>query len=358
MHRSPPEHSRKASIAISSTTWPDTHRPAEWLQWTARARRSIANEIIGIYWERWIGANRVAWLLRHAAWQIQKMRRDGTHLSWSRAQRAVPELGAYGLVGVTVLAGGGLWALVATAGIEVLLALETTFVVTVASYIHVIARLEKECEKRRFAAEQDQHEKVKEARQAGFERWKAYLADRPDDQEMARWLDCDRRILLDRALHHYRLKASSVIAHAFVETQAASSKRGRVHRGPWRYNKYQISVFLLTAGGVRNFVSTLDFTTGRFTEKGRLNYHFDSVALIRVDHDAENVQKLEIVLVNGQVLRIQMADTSPEEITTGETVGLVASLTQDAGGLQHTIHVLEGIAAEGRKWFRRTASGW
>ncbi|SQD95012.1 conserved membrane hypothetical protein [Parafrankia sp. Ea1.12] len=349
------DHDLKNRVA---TNPPSGIAPAEWLQWTARTRRSIANEIINLYWERWIGADRVAWLLQHEAWQMQRMWRGGTNLSYTRAQRAVPGLGAYGLVGIAVLAGGGLWTLVATAGVEVLLALETAIFVTAAAYIHVLARLEKECEKRRFAAEHDQYEKVRASREAGFERWKAYLADRPDDQEMARWLDCDRRIILDRALHHYRLTASNVIAHAFIETQAASSKRGRVHRGPLRYKKYQISVFLLTADGVRNFVSVLDFDTGDFSDKGRLNYRFDSVAFIRVNRDARNVQKVEIVLVNGQILPIQMTETAPEEITADETTELVADLTQDASGLQHTIHVLEGIAAEGRRWFRRTASGW
>lgn len=328
----------------------------DWLSRTEGTRRSIGNEIIDLYRESRVDASRVAWLLRHEAGQIRNMWKSQPSLAYTRDQRAVPGLSASGLGGMAILGGGSLWVLVAAFGVDVLLAIETAFLAAAGSTVYVHARLDVEREQRRYEAERAQYEQVLAARRAGFERWRAKLADKPGDQEMARWLDCDRKLLLDRALRHYRLAASDVIAHAFLEKPAASSQRARVRLGPWRYKRYEISVFILTTDGVRNFLSVLDFETGTFTDQGRLNYRFDAIASFHVDRGAGNVQKFQLVLMNGQKIEMQMAEAAPEELTEDETAESVASRTQDAGGLQHAIHILEGISAEGKGWVRRATS--
>jgi hypothetical protein len=329
----------------------------DWLQRTVDTRQSIRNEIVDLYRPSRISIRRVAWLLRHEADHIKRVWTSETRAPYTRELRAVPRLGARGQGGLAALLGGGAWLLFAVAEVDILLALVTGFIVYRGGAVHVRTRLAMERERRRFKAEQDQYDEVLAARSEAFDRWQAKLADRPRDPEMARWLDCDRKLLLERALRHYRLAASEVIAHAFIETPAASTQRTRVRRGPWRYEKYRISVFLLTADGVRNFVSNLDFVTGRFDDQGRLNYRFDAVASLRVHRGADNVQKFELVLMNGQSIQMQMADSVLDELPADETRESVARITQDAAGIQHTIHVLEGIAAEGREWVRRTGPG-
>ncbi|KPM54756.1 hypothetical protein ACG83_15060 [Frankia sp. R43] len=326
----------------------------DWLWRSEATRRSIGNEIIELYRESRIDVGRVAWLLRHEAGHIRNMAKDDDSLIYTREPCEMPRLSAVGLGGITVLGIGGLRVLSTTFGVDVLLAIETTLVVTAASRFHVRARLTVEREQRRYAAEKEQHDQILAARWAGYERWHAKLADKPHDQEMAAWLDCDRKLLLDRALCHYRLAASDVIAHAFIEKQVG--KRARVQQGPWRYEKYEIEVYLLTTNGVRTFVSVLDFTTGEFTDQGRLNYRFDAVASLRVARSTGNIQNFELVLVNNQRIQVRMTETTTEELAEGETPEQVARLTQDAGGLQHTINILEGIAADGRGWFQRAAS--
>jgi hypothetical protein len=41
-----------------------------------------------------------------------------------------------------------------------------------------------------------------------------------------------------------------------------------------------------------------------------------------------------------------------EELQQGENPGVVSEVTLDAAGLHHTLHVLEGIAAEGKEWIK------
>ncbi|ABD10478.1 hypothetical protein [Frankia casuarinae] len=328
----------------------------DWMRQTEGTRHSISKEIIGLYRESRVDAGRVKWLLRHEAGEIRKLWKRQASLSYTREQRAVPGLSASGQGGMAILGGGILWILAAAFAADVLLAVETAFVVAVGSTVHVRARLDMEREPRRYEAEREQYEQVLAARAAGFERQRAKLADKPGDQEMARWLDCDRKLLLDRALRHYRLAASEVIAHAFLEKQAESSQRARIRLGPWRYQKYEISVFLLTADGVRNFLSVLDFETGTFTDQGRLNYRFDAIASFHLDRSAGNVQKFQLALMNGQKIQMKTTEAAPDELTEDETAASVANRTQDAGGLQHTIHILEGVAADGKNWIRRIES--
>ncbi|MCK9926262.1 hypothetical protein MXD62_03610 [Frankia sp. Mgl5] len=339
----------------------------QWLWQTADARFSLLREIVGQYSYSRISIERIAWLLRHEATHLKRLSGGEARVSFRRELRVAPGVSVRGTLGITAVVGGCLWATVAAAGVDLLLAVGTVLVVSAGTTGYARAWLAMNGDHRRRAAETAQHAEVLAARQAAFERRRARLADRPSDAELAQWLDHDRKLLLDRALRHYRLTASDVVAHAFIETPVGgppNSEKGktaaRVPRGPWRFRKYQISVFLLTADGVRNLVSRLNFETGVFTEQNRMNYRFDVVASIRVDRTASDEQKLELVLVDGTKIGMQMAEVSLDEDTThgvDESTESVARLTQDAAGVQHTIHVLEGIAAEGRAWVRRTGFG-
>lgn len=49
---------------------------------------------------------------------------------------------------------------------------------------------------------------------------------------------------------------------------------------------------------------------------------------------------------------MQVTGTDTEPTAPNEDPGPVTELTIDASGLRQTLHVLEGVAAEGRDWVR------
>ncbi|MCZ7430024.1 hypothetical protein O7607_30100 [Micromonospora sp. WMMA1949] len=117
------------------------------------------------------------------------------------------------------------------------------------------------------------------------------LKSKPTDAEMAHWLDCDRKILVEDTLRHYRMAAQDVIAQAFIEAPVPGFKRARVSKGPWRYSRYKLLLFLLTKDGVRQVTITLDFETMEFGDQQRLAYQYNSVVAANVV-DARNGEKI------------------------------------------------------------------
>jgi hypothetical protein len=74
------------------------------------------------------------------------------------------------------------------------------------------------------------------------------------------------------------------------------------------------------------------------------------VQVRQADYDERT---FELALVNGDKIKVQVIGPGMEQLQEGETAGQVSDVTLDAAGLHHTLHVLEGIAAEGREWFER-----
>lgn len=144
---------------------------------------------------------------------------------------------------------------------------------------------------------------------------------------------------------------SNVIAYAFIEAPAAPTRRGRVQNGPWRYAMYQLLVFLLTTDGVREFDVKLDFQRGTFHDRRRTAYRYESIAAVRVRQADDGERKFELALVNGEKIDIQVIGPGMEDLLQSEEPGAVSEATLDAADLRHTLHVLEGIAAEGKEWF-------
>src|SRR5690606_2348656 len=89
-------------------------------------------------------------------------------------------------------------------------------------------------EHKRHAADRADAERRLADRQAAYDRWKRKLADQPSDLEMAHWLDCDRRALLEEAVLHHKPTPDDVLAHACIEAPARTYKRAQVKGGPWR----------------------------------------------------------------------------------------------------------------------------
>ena len=118
-------------------------------------------------------------------------------------------------------------------------------------------------ERRRFAADTDESVHRTADAYKEFTRWSDKLRRSPSDTEMAIWLDCDRMVLLAKAIDHYRLARHQVITHAFLEAPGTRAKRARVRNGPMRYSRYSLIVFLLTSDGVRQMSGRPPFPARR-----------------------------------------------------------------------------------------------
>ncbi|MEV0417375.1 hypothetical protein [Streptosporangium canum] len=321
-----------------------------WLAATAGIRRNMRDEVVDVYRERRIGVEKIAWLIRYRAGEVKDRWERGALWSYREELATPPSMKAVTVLGLTALVVGGVWAVGDAVAADPLSAARSALLVLACGWIAFRAWLRIILEHRRHAADEAESKQAKEGDDAAFARWRAKLADKPKDREMADWLDYDRKVLLNEALRHYELKMSDVITHAFIETPASSSARARVLRGPWRYKKYRLLMFLLTADGVRELTITLDFEQGSFHVQRRANYRFDMIAAVRVSQSDNGEQTFELALVNGQKVHVEGTDPGPEELQQGEEPGTVSEATQDASGLRRTLHVLEGIAAEGKGW--------
>ncbi|MEV4077875.1 hypothetical protein [Nonomuraea fuscirosea] len=321
----------------------------QWEAETEGIRRSLRDELTEVYGETRVGVEKVAWLIRHRAGKAATRRRKGT--LWSYRRELATPLGTKvrATLGLLTLAGAGGWAAAGIVPVEPLPAIGTILLLLIAGWICARTWLRIVLERRRYAADRAESLSAYRGDLEALARWRARLEDKPDDEEMAAWLDCDRKVLLEEALRHYRLTMSGVIAHAFIEAPARGSERARLRGGPWRYKKYQLLVFLVTEEGVRQFTVTLDFLKGTFHDRQRLNYRFEAVASVSVKQSDDGGRDFQLALVNGNEISVEV-NSGVEELQQGERPGAVSEVSLDAAGLPHTLHVLEAIAAEGKKW--------
>lgn len=323
-----------------------------WLARTAGIRRKLRDELVEVYREQRIEAERIAWLVRYLVSDVRERWEKGTLTAYRHQLRVPATMTTLHLGGMVILAAGSFWAVPAAAltdplsGTAWLLLAVASAVPAVRSSFRLIA------ERRRVAADRAERAEEEAARWAAYHRWQRKLSDKPSDTEMAAWLERDRKVLVDQAMRQYRLRPSQVIAHAFIEAPASSCKRARYPSGPWRYSRYRLLLFLLTDDGVRQVDIALDFEAATFHPTQRLNYRFDAVAAVRIDGIAAQRPTFELTLFNGEPISVRVAESDTEEIQHREDPTRITELSLDASGLSRTLHVLEGIAAEGKQWVR------
>ncbi|GIJ47075.1 hypothetical protein Val02_39610 [Virgisporangium aliadipatigenens] len=323
---------------------------AMWLAQTAGIRWNLRDEVVEVYREARISADRVDWLIRHLVSEVRRGWENGTLLAHRDQLRTPPRTRAERTAGLVVAWVAAVWVGAVTAWNAPLGGTLVVSVAVIAAIVGVGAFFRTAAE--RWRAEADAVEATQElaARTAAFDRWAEKLSRKPSDAEMAFWLDCDRRILVNDAMTHYRLSPSQVIAHAFIEAPGKSYKRARVARGPWRYSRYAMLLFLLTRDGVRQVNIDLDFLGGVSRGTQRLNYRFDAVAAVRIDGLQTPQQTFELTLVNGEPIKWRVTESSLENALPGEDARELSEVALDASGLVNTLNVLEGIAAEGKHW--------
>jgi hypothetical protein len=216
-------------------------------------------------------------------------------------------------------------------------------------------------ERRRYAADRDEHARRQADIDKEFTRWEEKLKARPKDAEIAAWLEHDRTVLLGKALDYFQFPRSRLRTHAFLEEPERGARRAQIKGGPPRYERYRIWVFLLADDGARQVLARLGFMTGTLTVRERTSFRYDAIVSVRVLHEARHGQKFELRLTAGEPITVQVRDAAPAETQQGEVTG-PADETEEAEGTQedsvldaasvvNTLLVLEGVAAEGRNWF-------
>lgn len=321
---------------------------AGWLIDSHAPMSRLRDEICEVYREQRVKADEVKWLIRFQVRELRRQWEAGTLIDHRRRWRVPARVRAGTTAGVLVALVSLMWAAQAAARQNLLQTAGAVVALAAAGWVAAVVGVRIAAENRRVAVEEA--ERGQRVTNYWFEhqRWQHRLSDRPDDMEMGQWLDCDRRILLQHALAAYQLKWSDISAYASMEARGEGSRRARAKNGPWRYSRYKLLVFLLTADGVRQITVELNFARAAFRHWERTNYRYDAMAAVRTSL-RDDAREFQLFLVNGAV--IEVAVTEPGEAGDDEDAEILANGAQDATGLRNTLFVLEGVAAEGRGWW-------
>lgn len=343
---------------------PDQAERGAWKSATAGIWRFHQGEIIEMCQGSDASADEVAWLIRFRLCRLKQRWKEGTLCDYWQVPPAPPGTVATCRAGLAVLALGGACAIVSLWAHP--LADVVGIVVTVPAAMWAWRCLSRvRLERRRYAADSQERTQRQAEIDEEFARWSKKLERRPKDAEMADWLERDRIVLLGMALDHFHLARHLLFTHAFLEEPGVAARGMRIPGGLPRYTKYRLLVFLLVKDGVRQVRANLDTLTGALTVRERTNYRYDAIVSVRVARKVGGAQEFELRLAAGDPITVRVRDTDSEKSSRTPDAEL-AEGTQTAGeeredspldvaSIANTLHVLEGVAAEGRNWFHGRA---
>ncbi len=325
----------------------------EWLRTTAGVRRALRNEVVEIYRESRIPARRVAWLVRYLVRDVRRRWLSGTLWEYRKRYQVSPTTKLRCVLSLAVAAAAAVALTAAAFPGRPFTTVLTTLLVLAGAWFAVPLWLRIAAEKRRFAEEEEERKRVLNERKAEELRWRRRLEEtRPSEGEMQAWLHADLTLLLDAALRHYQLKWHDVIAHFFHLGAAGSCKQRRIERGQWRYSKYEVRIFLITRGGVREAVFLLDFEKADFRCTARKEFSFDSVSSVSVE-DEDQKMTMKVALVDGTSQEFSSPRETEDSLLPEETGEEIFERNLDSSGFRQSMLLLEGIGAEGKKWVDR-----
>jgi hypothetical protein len=329
---------------------PDLER---WLTETAGIRSTLRDEIADLYQ----GVDRVTevdWLTRYLIRDIRDKWKNGTLHEYREQYRTSGSVIASCLVSAAALIPAGITVVITAVHVDPFFSALAAPLALVSGWAAGAAVLKLVSRRRRLAENNQEHTEALAARRAEHRRWQEKVRQtRPSEEEMERWLDCDRKLFLDAALGRYQLAWRDIIAHALLEGPARPYRRARENNGPWRYSKYDFHLFLITRYGVREVGVELNFLEATTHGQDRNNFRFDAVSSVRVTIDSQARHVLELTLTNGPARTFRIADPSPGSADESDGADDSTELDLDAAGFFHALHVLEAIAAEGRGWIDR-----
>jgi hypothetical protein len=326
----------------------------DWLAATSGIRKTLRDEIVEIYRESRISADRVRWLVRFLAAEVKKVWEAGAERDYRKPYQTPLSTKMLCSCSLFVFVFAAVAVIVAAYPVHPIYVLLAAFAAVGSGWratprwFHIIS------ERWRYAEDVREHDQSFAEREEAFKRWKAKLAaTTPSEKEMEDWLYCDTMVLLGNTLRHYKLAWRDVLAHAFLRVPAKSCKRARAKRGPWRYSRYDIRLFLVARDGVREVCGELDFERVSFDKEARRNYRFDAVSSVHVAKTGSFGYVLDLTLNNGPTRNVHVTEPETTRPDPDEDADELAKMNLDATGFAHSLHILEGIAAEGKEWMNR-----
>lgn len=209
----------------------DTDR-SWWLEQTAGIRQRLRDELVDIYREQRIRGDQIAWLVRHLVSDVRRRWEKGTLTAYQQQLRTPAPVVARCVLGLIIVGAAEFWIVPAAVRTAPLAGVLWTLLAAASAVAATVGGFRIAAERRRVGADRDEYADQMRVREEAYERWMQKLSRRPTDAEMAAWLERDRRILVDETIRHYRLRASQVIAHAFIEAPGRPAKTPRGCRAP------------------------------------------------------------------------------------------------------------------------------
>jgi hypothetical protein len=210
----------------------------------------------------------------------------------------------------------------------------------------------------------------------------AYLRDRPEDAEMADWLDWDQRALRLAAFDVAGLESWEVVWYFFLLEADPDCMRARQVNGPPRYSKYRVHLFMLTETEVRYFRWKLDFLQGQEDPQTfRRTFGYDKIVSASVEQVGVTLERgrrriVELTdydslagrprtdqFIVSQALRLSLKDQDKIEMLAEnydrflhaniESLSQLVRLASETSGMTVGVLILEAATGAGRAWFER-----
>ena len=367
-----PGGSRLAAAIDHQLTWflgkyaPESADRMSWLAATRGFRERLRDEIAGIYQDRRpaVKAVQLNWLVVHEVRQLADRWKRGTLRDplpgEPRLRPLALEAGTAAVCLGALLAAFFLVASDPVAGLPALLIAGCSGYQGVRRWSGIVL------EKRRAEADKAESQRTYEKRLAEYVKYRDKFRDlQPSDPLMAEWLEYDKKVILRQALDYFGLRRTDVVSYAVLETPAASYKRASERDGPWRYSRYKIIVFLLTAGGIREVSYDLNTLNGEIQPLGYRSYRYDAIASVEAGlARGGSRQEFTVHLMDGKTIPFSVADAltstadggaSAAELPAETDPDALSLATEDATGMRNTLRILRGVAADGKEWIAREA---
>lgn len=336
---------------------PSGHNRERWLLDTAGIRRTLRDEICERYRESRISAEEVRWLVRFHIRDIRRKWLKGELFDYRRQYRTPLVSRAWCLLGCAVFG--------VTAAVTVSHAFETdplaamiaTLLSVAGGRSAVLGWFAIVSEWKRFGEDRSEYELRRSKLEKAYACWANKLRDTcPTEAQMETWLEADKTLFMDAALRKYRLSWKDIIAHASLHVRGSGARRARTRGGQWRYSKYRIHLFLITDRGIREIGTELDFVNLTRNGLERHDYRFAAFSSVHVTETVGGQTTLELTLSNGpsRAIRVDPGEEPPREQDSVDDRDL-ARMNLESSGFPHTLHILEGIASEGRGWITEAA---
>lgn len=343
---------------------PKTADMSSWLFATRGFRDRLCDEITEIYRDRRpaVKAEQLNWLVVHEVLQLASRWKEGTLDDPPDSKSHLRPLTLWTGIAATGL--GGLLTTFSLLGVDPVGGFAALAVLWVSGHQGARRWTGIALDLRRAAADKAERERKYAERQAAYAAYRdKFDTLQPPDLLMAEWLECDKKVMLKYALEYFGLRRSDMISHAFLETPSAPYKRASDRNGPWRYTRYKIIVFLLTAGGIRQITYELRTRDGDMQPRDDRSYRYDAIASVESSLAKDGSrQEFKVHLMDGEVIPFRVAaaltelntdDGNIEDLSSATDIEDLSSATEDATGLRNTLRILRGVAADGKAWITR-----